>query len=258
MAFFKFRLPGQGAEQPQGNANPTPAESVEAMRRRARHRLIGASVLVVLGVVGFPMLFDTQPRPVSVDIAIDIPDRATAKPLVEAPPAKPLATAAALDPKEEVVSESKPADKAPAKPEVKAEAPKAEAAVAAVLPVKPDVKAEVKPEVKTEAKPESKPEAKAEAKPEPKPEAKDAKASDKAGAGRYVVQVGTFSDDSKVREVRHKLEKAGIQTYTQVIETKEGRRTRVRVSPPSASHDDADKVARKIKQLSLQAQVLTL
>ena len=62
----------------------------------------------------------------------------------------------------------------------------------------------------------------------------------------------------KVREVRHKLEKAGIQTYTQVIETKEGRRTRVRVSPPSASHDDADKVARKIKQLSLQAQVLTL
>ena len=36
MAFFKFRLPGQGAEQPQGNANPTPAESVEAMRRRAR------------------------------------------------------------------------------------------------------------------------------------------------------------------------------------------------------------------------------
>ena len=34
--------------------------------------LIGASVLVVLGVVGFPLLFDTQPRPVSVDIAVDI------------------------------------------------------------------------------------------------------------------------------------------------------------------------------------------
>ena len=82
MAFFKFRLPGQAAGEPQGNHSNTPAESVEAMRRRARHRLIGASVLVVLGVVGFPLLFDTQPRPVSVDIAVTIPDRADSKPLV--------------------------------------------------------------------------------------------------------------------------------------------------------------------------------
>ena len=240
MSFFKFRLPGQGAEQPQGNANPTPAESVEAMRRRARHRLIGASVLVVLGVVGFPVLFDTQPRPVSVDIAIDIPDRANSKPLVEAPVAKPLATAAALDPKEEVV-DSKPAAKAEAPPEAKAEA-----AVAAVLP-----KETPKPETKPEAKPEVKTEAKADAKTTDK-------TADKAGAARFVVQVGTFSDDSKVKEVRLKLEKAGIQTYTQVIDGKEGRRTRVRVSPPSGTRDEADKVARKIKQLSLQPQVLTL
>jgi DedD protein len=249
MAFFKFRLPGQGAEQPQGNANPTPAESVEAMRRRARHRLIGASVLVVLGVVGFPMLFDTQPRPVSVDIAIDIPDRANSKPLVEAPVAKPLATAAALDPKEEVV-DSKPAtNKSEAKPEVKAEA-----AVAAVAPKempKPEVKAETKPETKPEAKPEVKAETKTDTKAE-------AKTTDKASAARFVVQVGTFSDDSKVKEVRLKLEKAGIQTYTQVIDSKDGHRTRVRVSPPSSTRDDADKVARKIKQLSLQPQVLTL
>lgn len=240
MAFFKFRLPGQGAEQPQGNANPTPAESVEAMRRRARHRLIGASVLVVLGVVGFPVLFDTQPRPVSVDIAIDIPDRANSKPLVDAPAAKPLATAAALDPKEEVV-DSKPAAKVEAKPEVKTEA-----AVAAVVP-----KEAPKPDVKPEPKPEAKADAKAEAKPTDK-------AADKAGAARFVVQVGTFADDSKVKEVRSKLEKAGIQTYTQVIDSKEGHRTRVRVSPPSSTRDDADKVARKIKQLSLQPQVLTL
>ncbi len=39
------------------------SESVDDMRRRARHRLIGAAVLVALGVIGFPILFDTQPRP---------------------------------------------------------------------------------------------------------------------------------------------------------------------------------------------------
>ena len=78
MAFFKFRLPTQNAGEVPGNTSNTPAESVEALRRRARHRLIGASVLVVVGVVGFPLLFDTQPRPVSTDIAVDIPDRAAA------------------------------------------------------------------------------------------------------------------------------------------------------------------------------------
>ncbi|MFM2427066.1 MAG: hypothetical protein RL707_892 [Pseudomonadota bacterium] len=202
MAFFKFRLPGQAAGESQGNHSNTPAESVDAMRRRARHRLIGASVLVILGVVGFPLLFDTQPRPVSVDIAVDIPDRANSKPLVDTSKQKPLSAGAGLDAKEEVVTESKP-------------------------------------EVKAEAKP-------------------DAKPSDSKDTGaRFVVQVGAFSDEAKVREVRAKVEKEGIKTYTNIAQTKEGARTRVRVGP-FTSRDEADKVARKIKQLQLQPQVLTL
>jgi len=238
MAFFKFRLPGQATGEPQGNTSNSPAESVDAMRRRARHRLIGASVLVVLGVVGFPLLFDTQPRPVSVDIAVNIPDRTTAKPLVDTSTPKPLSAAAGLDAKEEVVSDTKP--KAEVKPEV---AVAAAAAVAAVVP-----KAETKPEpAKVDTKPAAKPEVKSDAKP-----------SDSKDTGsRFVVQAGTFSDEGKLREVRSKLEKAGITTYTQVIEGKEGRRVRVRVGP-FTSRDEADKVARKIKQLQLQPQVLTL
>jgi len=228
MAFFKFRLPGQPTSEPQGNSSSSPAESVDAMRRRARHRLIGASVLVVIGVIGFPLLFDTQPRPVSVDIAVDIPDRATAKPLVDTSQQKPLSASAGLDAKEEVVPE--------AKPEV---AVAAAAAVAAVVPT-------------AETKPES---AKADTKPEAKPATKPSDSKD-TGA-RFVVQAGTFSDEAKLRETRSKLEKAGITTYTQVIEGKDGRRVRVRVGP-FTSHDEADKVARKIKQLSLQPQVLTL
>jgi DedD protein len=243
MAFFKFRLPGQAATEPQGNTTNTPAESVDAMRRRARHRLIGASVLVVLGVIGFPLLFDTQPRPVSVDIAVDIPDRATAKPLVDTSKQKPLSASAGLDAKEEVVPETKAEVKAESKPEPKAEVKPevvvaAAAAVAAVVP-----KAETKPEP-------AKAETKVDAKPASKP-------SDSKDTGRFVVQAGTFSDEAKLRETRSKLEKAGITTYTQVIEGKDGRRVRVRVGP-FTSRDEADKVARKIKQLSLQPQVLTL
>jgi DedD protein len=51
------------------------------MRRRARHRLIGAAVLVLIGVVGFPLLFDTQPRPIR-SISGEIPDQANSAPEV--------------------------------------------------------------------------------------------------------------------------------------------------------------------------------
>jgi DedD protein len=252
MAFFKFRLPGQATGEPQGNTSNTPAESVDALRRRARHRLIGASVLVVLGVIGFPLLFDTQPRPVSVDIAVDIPDRATAKPLVDTSKQKPLSASAGLDAKEEVVPEAKPEVKAESKPEPKADvkpdvAVAAAAAVAAVVPKAETKQEPAKADAKTETKPDVKTDAKAAAKP----------TDSKDTGARFVVQAGTFSDEAKLRETRSKLEKAGITTYTQVIEGKDGRRVRVRVGPFS-SRDEADKVARKIKQLQLQPQVLTL
>jgi DedD protein len=244
MAFFKFRLPGQSAGEPQANASNSPAESVDVMRRRARHRLMGASVLVVVGVVVFPLLFDTQPRPVAVDIAVDIPDRATAKPLVDTSKQKPLSAAAGLDAKEEVVTETKP--KADAKPDVAVAAAVATAATATVAAVTPKAPIASEP-----AKVEAKADAKADIKTEPKP-------SDSKDTGaRFVVQAGTFSDDAKLREVRSKLEKAGITTYTQVIEGKEGRRVRVRVGP-FTKRDEADKMANKIKQLQLQPQVLTL
>ena len=79
MAFFKFRFPGSRSDAEAGHV--APAESIEGLRRRARHRLIGAAVLVLVAVIGFPLVFDTQPRPVAVDVAIQIPDRNKVKPL---------------------------------------------------------------------------------------------------------------------------------------------------------------------------------
>ena len=64
MAFFKFRLPGSKAETRASSTGPV--ESIEGLRRRARHRLIGAAVLVLVAVIGFPLVFDTQPRPVAL------------------------------------------------------------------------------------------------------------------------------------------------------------------------------------------------
>ena len=84
-----------------------------------------------------------------------------------------------------------------------------------------------------------------------------ATASAPAGDGRYVVQVGAFSDADKARETRLKVERAGLKTYTQVVDTKDGKRTRVRVGP-FANKAEADRAADKIKSLDLPAAILTL
>jgi DedD protein len=242
MAFFKIR---KGSEESQAISRQP--ESIEAMRRRARHRLIGAGVLVLIGVIGFPLLFDTQPRPIAVDIRIEIPDRNKVKPLA-APPAPAAALASAGPPP--VVRQAQPAST----PQVKAEAE--------VKP-EPEPKAEAKSEHKVAAKPEPKVPAKSAAPADEGDKAKallEGKPASTAAAtadGRFVVQIGAFADSSKAREARLKVERAGLKTYTHVAETKEGQRIRVRVGP-FGSRTEADKAAERIKGLALPASVLTL
>ena len=76
--------------------------------------------------------------------------------------------------------------------------------------------------------------------------------------GKVIVQVGAFADADKVREVRRKLEGAGLKTYTQTIEAKDGKRTtRVRVGPFD-TRAEADKAAARIRKLDLPANVIAL
>ena len=239
MAFFKFRKGG--------DEHPAPAaatESVEVMRTRARHRLIGASVLVLLGVIGFPLLFDSQPRPIAVDIPIEIPDKNTVKPLGSVPPSTPAS---------QVIVETEAGTKT---------------IEPAAVPAVPAVKATAKPENKLAEKPMEKPVEKPAEKPMPR-DSDGAKAQallegktvDQAAsapaAARFVVQIGAYADAAKAQEARIKLEKAGLKTYTQVVQPKEGKRIRVRVGP-FESKAAADKVAEKIKKLDLPASILEL
>ena len=251
MALFKMRKSG---DEPAATPRP---ESVEAMRTRARHRLIGAGVLVLIGVVGFPLLFDTQPRPIAVDIPIDIPDRNKVKPLPM--PASPGTKAPAVSgpvtpaPVTAPPLAARPELTPPAQVEARAEArtgtkPEPEPAA------KPESKMTPKRELNTVAKPESKPGDAA--KPVALPDVKPANAP-AAADGRFVVQVGAFADAAKARDVRQRVERTGLKTYTHVAETKDGKRIRVRVGP-FGSRAEADKAVSKIKGLDLPAAILTL
>ncbi len=290
MPFFKFRR-GDSASTP--SAGPaTQVQSVEVLRKRAKQRLIGASVLVLMGVVGFPLVFDTEPRPVAGDIPIEIPGKNALKPLVipaspapavtspraaSATASEKVAAAASLSPREEIFSSkpvSAPAESAP--PAIKKEA-KPEP--------RPAVKPEPKPAPKPEVKPVAKPAVKAETSPAPKNNAanddgvraiallngtqapkaaavakpaatEETKAAAAETKGRMVVQVGAFADASKADETRRRLEGAGLKTYTQAVDTKDGKRIRVRVGP-FASKSEAEKAVNKIRSLDLPVAILS-
>ncbi|TMH33046.1 MAG: SPOR domain-containing protein [Betaproteobacteria bacterium] len=241
-----------GARAAKPAAREASADSVQQARTRARRRLIGAAVLVLIGIVGFPLLFETQPRPIPVDISIEIPRKDSAPPLVmpaarrKAPtavmPVEPAASTAST----EIITETR----ADAGREVPAPATKASAS--ATKPIEPP--APVKAPVA--ATPPAAKIAAPAAEPTHAPSVADANPSTKDGA-RYVVQVGAFADPTAARETRLKVEKLGLKTYTQVAETPSGSRIRVRVGP-FASRDEADRALAKAKAAGVAAVVLTL
>lgn len=255
-------------------AESDPGDSVARARARARQRLLGAVVLVGIGIVGFPLLFETQPRPIPVDVPIEIPAREGVAPLAlpgarnqqATPPSlaggstsepgqsESMITESATDAGKPVTSEkaapSKPVaenvaepqrQKPPAEPQAEQRPTAAETAAA---------KEQDKAAAQTAARAAEA--ARARALLEGKVTPKQA-----AAATRYIVQIGAFADPALARATRLKVERLGLTTYTHVAKTAKGDRTRVRVGPVS-SRDEAEKIAAKIKAAGLPTAILTL
>jgi DedD protein len=260
-------LPNAPHAAKENKARAAPVDAVQAARTAARRRLVGAAILLAIGVIGFPMLFETQPRPLSPQLPIvtaqgeaparaaPAPSRATAPATATAPvaattPAVPATPAPAAEPASPAVvaahaaasSTSAHSAGSTARPAAASQASPAAQASPAVQPAasRPAPRA-------TEAAAPSPPAAQAAA----------PAASPAAGEGRYVVQVGAYSDPGTLRETRQRVEKLGLKTYTQVIEADSGKRTRVRVGP-FASRAEAQAAAAKLKAAGLPANLLTL
>ena len=71
------------------------------------------------------------------------------------------------------------------------------------------------------------------------------------------MQIGAFSEENTVREVRAKAQKAGLVTYTQVVTVAAGPRTRVRVGP-FAKREEAEAAAAKANKAGLPASIVKL
>ena len=286
LSIFKRKTEASPPAASSGRSSSEPADEVMRARIRARQRLIGAAVLVVIGIIGFPLVFETQPRPIPVDIPIEIPRKEGAAPLAMPPargsatrpqtPPAPSGTASTVSaPADDVITETrdeaagrsaaaaaasaanvaKPAERSPSTPAVQTAArpPEPKAAESKPAESKP---VEAKPAKPAETKVATAAQASESARAKALLEGKDA-SREKSEAGRFVVQVGAFADAAAARETRQKAEKLGLKTYTQVASTSAGNRIRVRIGP-FASRDEADKALAKAKGAGLSAVVLTL
>lgn len=234
------------------------------LKKRARRRLVGAIFFVSVVAVVLPMVMDHEPRQTVQDVEIRIPGQDE----------KPFAPKFAIAPVDKTTP--KPAE-APAVPPVAATAAMlAEPAVkptARVVEVAKDPKLAEKPVEKPAEKPATKPEkaaekpaAKAPEKAVEKPKADDAKraaailagqpaeAKPAAKNGEYLVLIGAFSNEANVKSLRAKLGEEGVKTFSEPLDTPQGKKTRVRAGP-FASREAADKALEKMKRIGISGVV---
>lgn len=223
-------------------------------KQRARRRLVGAVALVLAAVIVLPMVLDSRPKPVTDDIAIDIPNRPApaARPVskeptdadtqagvapdgpaaasdnvaagVTAPESKPASSAAAT-------AQAKPEPKPQARADVKPNAVTPPAAVASQNARAPEQADEANTAANTTASPANTP-------------------SSPAGS-RFVVQIGTFDDEAAAQNWVTKLKAAGVPAYVEHRKQADGSTRALLRAGPFADRTAASAALVKVRQAGL-------
>jgi DedD protein len=236
---------------------PDRSESIETIRRQAQYRLVGTAILVTAAVISFSILFDTEPRTLGVDMPIAIPAQEKVTPILPpvgtTEPAKAVAQARVPD---NTVAEVKAA------PESAPDTPDEDSAAASAVQAKQlaadKVAAEKVAAEKVAADKVAADKAdtqRAEAILNGKPKAA-AKLDYPDDGKRRVIQVGAFTENSRARALRLKLEAAGIKTVVNVATVNGERMIRIRVGPYTDARELQTYINR-IEGMGLDARVLT-
>jgi DedD protein len=207
-------------------------------QQRARHRLIGAAVLVLIAVVGLPRILDNKPKSVNNDIAVNI---------VTSLPA-PNAAMPATDEKA----------KLPAAVEVPSKEKDATQAKEVMVTPPSEVKPEAKP---TTVPPKvnsiglaageevvAAPSANAKPKAEELPK--------KAGPGKYVIQIGAFASEERAKGWITKMKDQKIPNYVLNKTGTDGTKLYVLRAGPFADKDAAEAAEKKVKAMGLSPRLV--
>ncbi|QTO46066.1 SPOR domain-containing protein [Burkholderia latens] len=237
-------------ERPESDAlllDPTLPE-----KQRARRRLVGAIALVVAAVIVLPMVLDSHPKPVTDDIAIDIPNRPAHQAVAprdddaadvqagvahDEPPASDVAVAA-------VPAPAKDAAKPAAKPDTTTST-----TTAGVAPAKPAAKpAAPAPAVKPVA---PKPAPAAVANADAAADSGDASSPASPAGARFAVQLGSFKDDTTARSWAAKLKSAGVPAYVEHRKQADGSTATLLRAGPFADRAAASAAIAKVREAGL-------
>lgn len=244
------------------------------IKKRARRRLVGAVAFVSVVAVVLPLVMDHQPRQVVQEVEIRIPGQ-DEKPFVPKFAAVPVEKAASTEKTTEVAIE---------KPLPATVAPHSEAKPSA-LPVarvqesnrdktvdKPIEKPLTKPQeapaekapdktVKLEKAAEKPTEKTAEKSQQKELDAKRAAAilagqsePQASKSGEYLVLIGAFSNEANVKNLKEKLAQQGVKTFSEPLDTPQGKKTRVRAGP-FASREAAEKALIKMQAIGVSGVV---
>lgn len=237
------------------------------LKKRARRRLVGAVALAVLAAVVLPMVMDQSPQSPVQDVQVRIPGQEPATPFNP----RALTSRNAESAGEAEKSAAKPAEPAVEKP---ADKPVAKAAETAPekLPEKPAEKPAEKAPEKAAAKVAEKAAEKAPEKSVEKAAGRNGEEARRAAAilagkpatpdvkppsaasGEFVILIGAFANPANVKQLQTKLGELGIKVYTEVLESPQGNKTRVRAGP-FPNRDAADKALEKMKRIGVNGVV---
>lgn len=229
------------------------------LKKRARRRLVGAVFFASVVAVVLPMVMDHEPRQTVQDIEIRIPGQ-NEKPFAPKFAAAPPAVAETKPPVEvptktaahvlEVPKDGKAADKPSEKPAVKAEK----------TPEKAVDKPAAKAPERTAEKPADKPKADDARRAaailagQHPAEGKAAESKPAAKGGEYLVLIGAFANEANVKILKSKLAEQGIKTFSEPLDTPQGKKTRVRAGP-FPNREAAEKALEKMRGIGVSGVV---
>ena len=223
--------------------NNTPVEdglTEDPERQKARHRLIGAVFLVTVAVAGLPIIFDSKPKQYNNDIAIQIiqPGAKDEKKVEEPKEAKETKATDSATPSAPVTSaENKDSKDSKETKEAKKEEAKTDkpTSVAKSLDKGEEVLSIL--ESRTPASP-----AVANATVTPN--------------GKFIVQIGAFSSEERVKNWQKKLTEQKVSSYIEIKTNKEGVKLHLLRSGPYADKASAEAAEKKIKYVGLSPKII--
>ena len=214
--------------------------------QRARHRLIGAAVLVLVAIIVLPRVLDSKPKSVSNDIAVTI---VSSLPAVA--PSQPTAPPSAEPKSEEAKTATKPAVPAPAPASDAKELSKSTPpAPAASAPAKPPASSPADKtmglaageEIVVAAKSNANGPATANANP--------------SSSGRFVIQIGAFASEERANGWIAKLKEQKIPNYVLNRTGADGSKLLALRAGPFPDKETAEAAEKKIKAMGLTPRVV--